>query len=167
MTSTAQSLPTKGGDAVEILKNDHTLIKKMLTDLAAATDKESREEILEKAKPVLTVHNATEENLVYPALEKIAVQKRESQHLYKETAEADVLVFELDTMLKTGDDAAFGKTAAKLRDAVFEHIQDEESSAFPELQKKASPEQTKLLTKAVREFRKGFVFQPSAIKGHA
>ncbi len=165
MTSTARSLPTKGTDAVEILKNDHTLIKRILSDLAAAKDNESRKELLDLAKPLLTVHNATEENLVYPALQKIAAQKRESQHLYKETAEADVLVFELDTMLKTGDDAAFSKTAEKLRDAVFEHIDDEETTAFPELREKATAEQTKSLTKDVREFRKAFTFQPSAANG--
>ena len=65
-------------------------------------------------KPVLTVHNATEENLVYPALQKFVGQKRESEHLYQETAQADVLVFELDTMLKSGDDASFRETAEKL-----------------------------------------------------
>lgn len=159
MTTTTQSLPTTGDDAVEILKNDHTLIKNLLTDLAGATDKQTRTNILEKAKAVLTVHNATEENLVYPALATVAGQKRESEHLYQETGQADVLVFELDTMLKTGDDAKFAETASKLKDAVFEHIEDEETSAFPDLQEKASPDQTQMLTQAVREFRSKF--QPS------
>ena len=134
----------------------------MLNDLAAATDNESRKTILENAKPVLTVHNATEENLVYPALQKFVGQKRESEHLYQETAQADVLVFELDTMLKSGDDASFRETAEKLRDAVFEHIDDEETTAFPELQEKSSPEQSESLTNAVREFRATLGSQRSA-----
>lgn len=141
------------------------MIKGILNDLAAAKDSQSRKQILEKAKPVLTVHNATEENLVYPALQKIAGQKRESEHLYQETAQADVLVFELDIMLKTGDDASFVETAEKLRDAVFEHIEDEETTAFPELQEKASVEQSESLTGAVREFRATLGSQPSARQG--
>lgn len=157
-----QILQTKGGDAVEILKNDHTLIKSMLTDLASATDRQTRADILEKAKGVLTVHNATEENLVYPALQTVAGKKRESEHLYHETAEADVLVFELDTMLKTGDDSRFVETASKLKDAVFEHIEDEETSAFPDLQEKSSTDQSASLTNAVREFRGAFTFHPTA-----
>ena len=159
---TTQVLQTKGGDAVEILKNDHTLIKSMLVALVGATDRQTRAEILEKAKGVLTVHNATEENLVYPAIQTVAGQKRESEHLYHETAEADVLIFELDTMLKTGDDSKFGETAAKLKDAVFKHIDDEETSAFPDLQEKSSPDQSTSLTNAVREFRGAFKFQPGA-----
>ena len=165
MTSIAESLPTTGNDTVKILKNDHTLIKGMLNDLAAATDNASRKQILEKAKPVLTVHNATEENLVYPALQKIAGQKRESEHLYEETAQADVLVYELDAMLKSGDDGSFVETAQKLRDAVFEHIEDEETTAFPELQEKASPSQFESLTDAVREFRATLGSQPAARQG--
>lgn len=160
MTTTRQVLQTKGGDAVEILKNDHNLIKSLLTELAGATDQQTRVNILERAKGVLTVHNATEENLVYPALQTVAGQKRESEHLYHETAEADVLVFALDTMLKTGDDSKFGETVSKLKDAVFEHIEDEETSAFPALQEKSSPDQIASLTNAVREFRGAFTFQP-------
>ncbi len=156
MTHTTQPIPTKGHDAVESLKNEHPLITSMLTELAKATDSQTRTDILERAKSVLTVHNATEENLVYPALQIVAGQKRESEHLYHETGEADVLVFVLDTMLKTGDDAKFAETAAKLRDAVFAHIADEETSAFPELQEKATADQGKMLTQAVQEFRSKF-----------
>ena len=39
-------------------------------------------------------------------------------------------------MLKTGDDASFAETAEKLRDAVFEHIEDEEITAFPNFRKR-------------------------------
>ena len=93
----------RGNDAVEILENDHEVIKELLDQLTSATNSK-RADVLELLKGVLTIHNATEENLVYPAINKVAGSKLESQHLYHETAEADVLFFELDGLLKEGND---------------------------------------------------------------
>ena len=110
-------LPTRGNDAVEILLNDHQVIKSLLRDLTQATGRR-REEVLQKLKGVLTIHNATEENLVHPAIDKVAGSKLEAQHLYHETAEADTLLFELDSMLKERDESDFSMKAEKFADAV-------------------------------------------------
>ena len=73
-------LPVRGNDAVEILLNDHQVIKGLLSELTAAAGSR-REAVLEQLKGVLTIHNATEENLVYPAINKVAGSKLEAQHL--------------------------------------------------------------------------------------
>src|ERR1700761_7394105 len=99
----ATLLPARGSDAVDILENDHQVIKGLLNQLVSASGAE-RKQVIEKLVGVLTIHNATEENLVYPALNKVAGSKLESQHLYHETMEADIALFELDSMLKEGDD---------------------------------------------------------------
>ena len=153
MQTDQSQLPVRGTDAIEILINDHEVIKGLLERLTAATQDPERRSILEQLKGALTLHNATEENLLYPALNKVAGKKSEAEKLYHETAEADVLVFELDTMLKEGDTGKFQAKAEKLQDAVLEHIDDEESSAFPHLQKGAEPAQSQMLTQSVREFR--------------
>jgi hemerythrin superfamily protein len=161
MTTTKTNLlEVRGNSAVEILINDHKTIKKLLSDLTKDTDAKSLTRTMEDLKAILTVHNATEENLVYPAIRTIGRKKAESSHLYHETAEADVLVFQLDTMLKEGGDSdTFREKAIALRDAVLEHIEDEETSAFPHLQEKAEPDQDATLTQAVREFRGSFRFE--------
>lgn len=146
-------LPVRGNDAIEILENDHQTIKALLATLAQPAQREQRKETLDQLKAVLTIHNATEENLIYPALNKVAGKKSEAQKLYHETGEADVLVFELDTMLKEGQDSDFTSKAQKLQEAVLEHIEDEEGSAFPHLREHASPEQARSLSDSVREFR--------------
>jgi hemerythrin superfamily protein len=132
-------LPARGHDAVEILKNDHQVIKSLL-DALISDHGSKRKEVLEQLKGVLTIHNATEENLVYPAIDKVAGSKTESQHLYHETAEADVLVFELDSLLKERNDAEFALKAKKFHEAVLAHIDEEENKAFPRLQENADPE---------------------------
>jgi hemerythrin superfamily protein len=77
----------------------------------------------------------------------------QAEHLYHETADADLVVFKLDMMLKKADDAKFEDLAGEFRDAVLEHIGHEEKSAFPQLKKQAAPQQMQTLTKDVRDFR--------------
>ena len=153
MQGDMNSIPAAGADAIETLIEDHQRIKSLLSDLTKSTQSSSRMQTLERLKALLTVHNATEENLIYPALREVAGKKSESLKLYNETAEADVLVFTLDTMLKEGRDDDFGKTAGKLQAAILEHIEDEEEKAFPHLQKGAQPQQAQLLNESVRQFR--------------
>ncbi|MBV8724637.1 MAG: hemerythrin domain-containing protein, partial [Candidatus Eremiobacteraeota bacterium] len=109
-------LPARGNDAAEILRNDHNVIKSLLRDLTTASGAQ-RQRVMGQLKGVLTIHNATEENLVYPALNKVADSKMESDHLHHETAEADVLLFELDSMLKERDSSDFGAKAEKFQKA--------------------------------------------------
>jgi hemerythrin superfamily protein len=166
-TELSELLPVRGSDATEILINDHDVIKRMLDDLATSTQMKSRKTTLEQLKGILTIHNATEENLVYPALRQIARKRSEALQLYHETAEADMLVFKLDSMLKEGQDDEFTRAAEKLRDAVFEHIEDEEQSAFPHLQKAADAQQARTLTEEVRKFRSALRFSMGATTGRA
>ena len=165
--NTSSAVPTvsgeieaRGANAVEILLNDHTNIKALLQQLTQATDHAMRKQTLEQLKGLLTIHNATEENLVYPAIALDAGKKSESLHLYHETAAADMLVFQLDTMLKEGDTSKFEATAKALQKAILEHVDDEETKAFPHLQKHADPQHAQMLTESVREFRSSLKYKP-------
>ncbi|MBV9264156.1 MAG: hemerythrin domain-containing protein [Candidatus Eremiobacteraeota bacterium] len=155
-------LPARGTAAAEILRNDHNVIKSLLRDLTTASGSQ-RQRVMEQLKGVLTIHNATEENLVYPALNKVAGSKMEADHLYHETAEADVLLFELDSMLKESDSSDFGAKAEKFQKAVLAHIDEEENKALPRLQENADPEKARALTESVREFRNALHFETTAV----
>jgi hemerythrin superfamily protein len=158
MTNSGQ-FPVHGQTAVEMLINDHRVIKNLLEELTAAQAVDQRKNAIEQLKAILTIHNATEENLVYPALAVVAGKHRESEHLYHETAEADTMLFQLDSMLKDAQVAAFDETAAKFKTAVLEHIDDEENSALPHLKEHADPAQEQQLTAAVRELRDSLRFE--------
>jgi hemerythrin superfamily protein len=151
-------LPARGSDAVEILLNDHRLIKRLLSELTQATGKQ-RQYVLDELRGTLTIHNATEENLVYPAINKVAGGKLEAQHLYHETAEADTLLFELDSMLKEGDESEFEMKARRFADAVRHHIDEEEHKAFPRLRQNVKKSDSELLADSVKEFRKSIHFE--------
>lgn len=155
-------LPARGNDAVEILTNDHLVIKSLLRELTEAVGPR-RVQVLEQLKGVLTIHNATEENLVYPAINKVAGSKLEAQHLYHETAEADTLLFELDSMLKEREESEFGTKAEKFADAVRKHIEEEEQKAFPRLQGSADALHSEILAQSVKTFRKSLHFETASI----
>jgi hemerythrin superfamily protein len=146
------------GDAIDVLLRDHTRIKALLEELTGSPATEQQAQTLDELKQLLTIHNATEENFVYPAIAKIAGHKHESEHLYHETAEADMAVFELDIALKTGDIDGFAENAKKLQAAILEHIDDEEQKAFPQLRERAQPEQAQMLAKSVSLFRSSLKF---------
>lgn len=167
MQNDATLLPVRGNTVHDILENDHEVIKSLLNSLTHADARDTRMQILEQLKGALTIHNAMEENLVYPALDKVAGHMLETQKLYHETATADILVFEIDSMLKEGDDAKFADKAEKLRDAVFKHIEAEEKSALPHLEKGAETQQSQILLQSVREFRNSIRFTPGGITAGA
>jgi len=163
MQTELNSLPLRGNTILEIVENDHETIKGLLTSLTRDAGRSERVRTLEQLKGALTIHNAMEENLIYPALDKVAGRKTETMKLYNETASADILVFEIDSMLKEGgDDAKFAEKAEKLRAAVFEHIEDEEKKALPHLEEGADSRESQLLLQSVREFRNAVRFTPGS-----
>jgi hemerythrin superfamily protein len=163
MQSDMNLLPMRGNTVHEVLENDHEIIKGLLSSLTRSSAREDRMQILEQLKAALTIHNAMEESLVYPALDKVAGHKFETLKLYNETASADILVFQIDTMLKEGDDEHFSEKAEKLHRAVFKHIEAEEKSALPHLEKGADTQQAQMLMQSMREFRNAMQFTPAKI----
>jgi hemerythrin superfamily protein len=151
--------PAKGRDATEILVNDHRAIKGILDELVTEMPPEQRTIKFEELKRILTIHNATEENLVYPALATVANDEGEALKLYHDTADADILVFELDAALRDGDDTTFHNKVGQLRTAVYEHIDNEEATAFPRLRGSVEADSAQTLTRSVKTFRASVTFR--------
>jgi hemerythrin-like domain-containing protein len=118
--------------------------------------------IIEKLVGALTIHNATEQNLVYPAINNVAGSKLESQRLYHETAEADAALFELDSMLNEGDEREFATQATKFQGAVFHHIEEEEQKVFPHLRQNADAKHSEIIADSVRHLRSSIHFDTAA-----
>lgn len=163
MQSNVQMLPVRGNSVHEIIENDHEVIKSLLSSLTHSGARADRMQTLEHLKGALTIHNAMEENIVYPALNKVSGHKREAMKLYDETASADVMLFEMDMMLKEGDETKFADKAEKLQTAVFKHIEAEEKSALPHLEKAADTHEAQMLLQSVRDYRNSIEFKPPSV----
>ena len=152
----ASLAPVSGNDAIEILENDHVRIKELLAGLVAAGEPDERATILEELKALLTIHTATEENLVYPAVRFLAKRPAESDKLYHQQDEAKVAVWEIDSLADAGDD--FTAQAEKLQSAVLAHIRKGEETEFPHLRSSVDSDGLRDLTAKLREFRTSLHF---------
>jgi hemerythrin superfamily protein len=159
-TATAQSsgVATNGNDAIEILLNDHKVVKSLFEQLASSESGE-RAAVLEQLKALLTVHNATEENLVYPAIRFVASRPRDAETLYHQQDEAEAALWSIDATIKgvvDGDDP--DDQIRTLQKAVLAHVRKEEETEFPHLRDALKGNALRQLTKDVKEFRSKFRF---------
>jgi hypothetical protein len=158
--SVKMGFPAIGIDAIAILMNDHQRIKALLRDLPHAAEAE-RPTILERLKAALTIHHATEENLIYPALRDIAKRPIHAKQLYHQQNEAKVALWELTMMDHCAPD--FSIKATELEEAILAHVREEEESEFPHLREEAGAELARL-TADVRAFRNAFIFRSPALR---
>ncbi len=149
-------MTTTGNDAIEILLNDHEVVKRLFEELENA-EAGARATVLEQLKTLLTVHNATEENLVYPAIRFVAARKRDAETLYHQQDEAESSLWSIDATIKgviDGEDA--DEQIRTLHKAVLAHIRKEEETEFPHLRQALKGSALKRLTDDVRTFRNNF-----------
>jgi hypothetical protein len=140
-------------DTMEILAHDHRAIQRMSSALSDATAASARERELANLKLALTLHIATEEQLVYPTLKTIAGTKSMYRQLYRYTAKVEALVNELKRMLEVGDLEYFAAKSQELQVIIAAHIADQERSALTELNEHARTQQLQFLNAAVLVFR--------------
>ena len=71
-------------NAIELLIQDHQLVKKLLEELSSTTERavKKRAELLERIKQEVTIHTALEEEILYPAI-KQAGGKEEAKMYYE------------------------------------------------------------------------------------
>jgi hemerythrin len=118
-------------DPLILLERDHRRFEKLLKNGEATTEraKKGRREILETLTAALTVHEALEEKLVYPALEP----HREAHDLVLESVEehhvADTVITELHEVAE--DDEQWGAKFKVLKENISHHISEEENKLFP------------------------------------
>jgi hemerythrin superfamily protein len=128
-------------NAIDLLVNEHYAVKQLLTQLPTTTGSE-RVRLLEEIKNALIVHNASEENVIYPAIKDLADRPQHAQTLYHQQDEAQVVVWELTQLI--ADDDQFVEKAEKLRDAILAHVRQEEEHEFPRLQELPADAQARL-----------------------
>ena len=160
MASTNATTVDSASDVVEILEKDHRLVKDLFAKLSDEDDKGTMRSIVEELKAALTVHNALEENVVYPAIRVLAGRKGDADTLYHQQDEAEVALWEIDGILKGSldGDGLKGRVEA-LQKAVLAHIRKEEETEFPHLRGALGADEMSDLTRAAREFRQKFRFQ--------
>lgn len=119
-------------NAIRMLKQQHREVAKLFKQLDGSRSDETRQSTFEEIADALAVHAAIEERHFYPAVkrqqtEDILLESVE-EHLQIKRAIADLL--EMDA----GDDD-FEAKAKVLQEDVEHHVEEEETSLFPKVEK--------------------------------
>ena len=118
-------------DPIALLQTDHRRFEDLLKQGEASTEraKKGRREILNALTSELTVHEAIEEQVLYPALKPHAEAHDIVLESYEEHHVADMQIKELHDVAT--DDEKWGAKFKVLKESVEHHISEEENHMFP------------------------------------
>lgn len=145
-------------DPITILMNEHKAVKERF-DVLLDAKRSERESVLEDIKGMLSVHNATEENVIYPAVHSIAQRPMHARTLYHEQDDAEVALWELAKL--DPDDAEFVRKGTELRDALLAHVAREEETEFKQLREAMTAPQAAQLAADFQAFRSSLAREPA------
>jgi hemerythrin-like domain-containing protein len=128
-------------DAVQLLKEDHDKVKKLLEDVASTTERgvKTREELFTKIKRELEVHESIEEEIFYPALKEHPKAKELVLEAYEEHHVVDMVMAEIADV--PFDDETWGAKCTVMKENVEHHIEEEEGEMFKQARRVFSTEE--------------------------
>lgn len=141
-------------NAIELLKQDHEKVKKLLEEISNTTDRafKKRAELLEKIALELKAHTTIEEEIFYPAFREAG--KREQLQMYHEAKEEHRAVDSLvlpDLLATDPGTVEFAGRVKVLRELLEHHIEEEEEEMFKQARELLSEEELTALGEAMKE----------------
>jgi hemerythrin-like domain-containing protein len=117
-------------DAITLLKDDHEKMKKLLKELENTTERgvKTREELFTKVREELTVHEAIEEEIFYPALKEHPKAKEIVLEAYEEHGVVDMVMAEIEGL--PYEDERWGAKFKVMKENIEHHIEEEENEMF-------------------------------------
>jgi hemerythrin superfamily protein len=124
-------------DALDMLEADHRAIEQLFDafERAERNDLERKNALVQRACELLTIHAIVEEEMLYPVAQKMLAedQRIDVDEAYVEHFLVKTLI-ERFANLKAGDDG-FDATFKVLKENTTHHIEEEETTLFPEVRK--------------------------------
>jgi hemerythrin-like domain-containing protein len=124
--------PTREGimDALKLLKEDHEKVKKLLSDIESTTERavKTRTSELARLKQELTIHEAIEEEIFYPALKDHAKTREIALEAYEEHGVVDMIMSEIE-QTPVEDETWMAKFTV-MKENLEHHIEEEEGEMF-------------------------------------
>jgi len=117
-------------DALELLKDDHDALKKLMEELDGTTERgvKPRERLFARIQTELGVHETIEEEIFYPALKEHPKAKAIVLEGYEEHNVVDMVMEEINGVAY--DDETWGAKFTVMKENVEHHIEEEESEMF-------------------------------------
>jgi len=118
-------------DAIEMLKADHRRVHKLFQSYEATNEPAMQQRIAMALFVALELHTQLEETVFYPAFAEQAHE--EGKQLVSEALQDHQQLRDLiATLQDVAEDEAFETRFHALRDHVEQHVEDEETTMFPQ-----------------------------------
>ena len=153
-TDSAQARNGQAMDATELLMKDHENVQGLFAQFERASeDAQKKSMLFEKIKDELQMHTKVEEEIFYPAVEELPIEraKDDIERSIQDHEEVDALLDELQSL--SPDDADFDEKMTELMDAVRSHIQLEHEEVFKVARASLGEEQLQELGREMEEFK--------------
>jgi hemerythrin superfamily protein len=118
-------------NALEILKQDHQMVKGLFQEVAQANDRNKQKELFNKIDTELEIHAHIEETIFYPALEQHDELKDMVAEALEEHQEVKALLEDIEGIGAESDE--FESQLHGLMESVKEHVTEEEEEMFPKI----------------------------------
>jgi hypothetical protein len=128
-------------DALQLLKEDHDKVKKIMSHIEGTTERavKTREEFFTKLKNELVVHEAIEEEILYPALKEHPKAKDLVLEAYEEHNVVDMVLQEIEET--PFEDETWSAKFTVMKENLEHHIEEEEGEMFEQCRQVFEPEE--------------------------
>lgn len=120
----------------DVIRADHNKVNMLFMQIDNTNDPQKIEEYFGQIYKDLSVHAEAEEQVVYPAVRSFY---GDTQELYDEQAEMKTMLEEIKACSPTDSD--FKTKVSRLKDAVMDHVRQEESTMFAAIRNNCSDDQ--------------------------
>ena len=140
-------------DALKLLKQDHDLVKRILTEGEETTERgeKIRTELFARLKRELEVHERIEEEILYPALRDNPKSKEIALEGYEEHHVVDEILSELEQTPVT--DETWGAKFKVAKENLEHHIEEEEGEMFQKARQIFSDDELEDMGRRMQEIK--------------
>jgi hemerythrin-like domain-containing protein len=149
-------------DALSLLKEDHDKVKKLLKDLDSTTERgvKTREQLFNKIRQELEIHEAIEEEIFYPALKDHPKTKELTLEAYEEHHVVDLVMAEIEAI--PFDQETWGAKFTVMKENVEHHIEEEEGEMFKQAKQVFDGDELSQLGESMAKRKQELMQQASA-----
>lgn len=119
----------------DLIRQDHLKVNALFTELEDSTEAQKCQEYFGQLYQDLSVHSEAEEEVVYPAVQPFYGAEN-TQELIAEQAEMKQVLDEIRALTPSSPD--FKAKIKQLKEAVMDHVRQEESTMFAAIRKNCS-----------------------------
>lgn len=119
-------------DALSLLMKDHDLVKDIFKKIESSEDEAERKSLFEQFMDEIAIHERIEEEIFYPALQKLPNARADVMEAFEEHHVVDMIMSEMDV---EPNDEKWDAKFTVMKENVEHHIKDEEEKLFPKAEK--------------------------------